>query len=122
MSDERGSARLAEAVVRCVVALHPTVSVELTPERDQQPFTMVVFTPRNPRGARVILYANYDWSFGLESGRFVLFEDEEFSSSADDHIERIVAEIDSIARLGVTRSVLDRALSFGADRCQPWSE
>ena len=78
MDDERGSARLAEAVARGVVALHPTVAVELTPERDQQHFTIVEFTPRNPQGARVVLYANYDWSFGLECGRFLLFEDEEF--------------------------------------------
>ena len=112
---------MAEAVVRSVVALHPTVTVDLTPEREQQPFTMVEFTPRNPSGARVILYANWDWSFGLESGRFVLFEDEEFSGSEDDHIHRIVAEIDAIARRGVTRSFLDRVFSFGADRCEAWS-
>jgi hypothetical protein len=68
-----------------------------------------------------VLYDNYDWSFGLECGRFVLFEDEEFFGAEADHIDRIVAEIDSIARRGVARSALDRALSFGADRCQPWS-
>lgn len=83
---------------------------------------MVELTPPNLLGAGVILYANWDWSFGLESGRFVLFEDEEFKGSEEDHIERIVAEIDAIARRGLTRSVLDRIFSFGADRCQPWSK
>jgi hypothetical protein len=122
MDGERGSARLAEAVTHGVVALHPTVTVELIPERDQQHFTIVEFTPRNRRGARVILYANYDWSFGLECGRFVLFEEEEFHGAEADHIDRIIAEIDSIARHGVARSTLDRSISLGADRWRPWSE
>ena len=122
MDSERGSARLAEVVTQGVIALHPTVTANLIPERDQQHFTIVEFVPRNRRGARVTFYANFDWSFSLESGRFVLFEDEEFHGTEADHIDRIIEEIDSIARHGVARSTLDRVISFGADRWRPWSD
>ena len=122
MDGERGSARLAEAVTQRVVALHPAVTVDLIPERDQQPFTTLEFVPRNRRAACVTLYANWDWSFGLQCGRFVLFEDEDFYGTEAEHIDRIVEEIDSIARHGVERSTFDRVISLGADRWRPWSE
>lgn len=55
----------------------------------------------------------------MECGRFVLFEDEEFHGTEADHIDRVIEEIDSIARHGVARSTLDRVISLGADRWRP---
>lgn len=120
---ERGSARLAAAVVARVAALHPTVRIEVVDERPEQHFTIASFIPANQHGAPVTLYANFDWSFSLESGRFRFFDDEPMHDDNEGgRLELIVGEIEAIAKSGLPRSRVDRLLGFGADRVLPWSD
>lgn len=121
-STERGSARLADAAVSLVKQSFPTVSVELTPEREGQHFTIVDFMPPNPDGAAITLYANFDWSFTLECGRFILFDEEPMMDTDEDaHIGLIVGQIESLARNGLALSRFDRLIEPGSDRVAPWS-
>ncbi|GAA5035119.1 hypothetical protein ACFQRL_00065 [Microbacterium fluvii] len=123
MSDsaERGSARLADAVASQVKQSFPAVSVELTPEREGQYCTLVDFVPPNPDGAIITLYANFDWSFTLECGRFIFFEDEPMLDDDEvAHVRLIVGQIESLARGGFRRSRFDRLIDFGRDRVAPW--
>lgn len=122
-ADERGSARLAAAVVERVVASHPTVGVEAIAERPTQHFTVVSSTTSNKRGALVTLYANFDWSFTLECGRLRVFNDELMTS--DDEVGRvdlIVREIEAIAKHGLRRSRFDWFLTLGVDRLSSWTD
>lgn len=121
-SVERGSARLVAAVASRVERSFPAVSIKVTPAREGQYFTIVRFMPPNADGAAVTLYANFDWSFTLECGRFILFDDEPMADDDEDaRVELIVAEIQSLARHGLARSRLDRLVGFGRNRTAPWT-
>lgn len=81
----------------------------------------MMFVPPNRDGVAVTLYANFDWSFTLECGRFSLFDEEPMIDDDDDaHVALIVGEIESLARSGIVRSSFDRLIDLGRDRVAPW--
>jgi hypothetical protein len=99
----------------------PSVGTDVIEEHQGQYFTMVVFSPPNADGAKITLYANFDWWFTLECGRFSLFEDEPMVNDDEDaRVALIVNEIESIAVDRLQRSRLDRFVNLGRDRVAPW--
>jgi len=118
--DDRGRA-LAVAVAERVTAEYPVTSVEI---RDGGGFhgTVATFTPRNPDGTSLSLLAAYDWSFDIHVGRFILFDEEPMEGSEAERIDLIVKEILNVAREGLSRGFLDRLISFGRDRVEPWEK
>jgi hypothetical protein len=104
------------------VATHPAVRIDVTEERPGQHFTMADFTPPYADGAPLTLYASFDWSFTLECGRFILFEDEPMNDDDEDaRVALVVGEIESVATGGLSRSRFDRLIGGSRDRVAPWS-
>src|SRR5688572_22683894 len=121
-ADDRGSERLAGAVIARVTATHPQIVTQVAAERATQHFTTVSFTPPNAEGARLTLYANYDWSFSLHCGRFIVVDEEPMRNEDEDaRVALVVNEIESIAADGLSRSRFDRLIGLGRDRVAPWS-
>ena len=121
-ADDRGSERLAEAVIARVTARHPHILTRVAAERPTH-FTAVSFTPPNAEGARLMLYANYDWSFSLHCGRFIVVDEEPMRNEDEDaRVTLVVDEIESIAADGLSQSCFDRLVGLGRDRLAPWSE
>lgn len=116
--EDRGNA-LVVAVTDRVAAEYPATSVTIC---DGGSFhgTVATFTPRNSDGAPLTLLAAYDWSFDLHVGRFTLFDSEPIEGSETEQIDLIVEVILKVAREGISRGFLDRLISFGRDRIEPW--
>jgi hypothetical protein len=113
--------RLADLVVAEVVARFPRVMVQ-QPEWAPGFSAIVDFTPTNPGGTPVVLYANYDWSFQLEAGGRTLFEDLEMDESEEERVARIVAEIAKIAAGAPPRTGwFGRLLDANLVRAEPWA-
>lgn len=80
------------------------------------------FIPPNADGVPLTLYANFDWSFTLESGRFILFDDEPMDDPDEDAwVALVVGEIEAIAARGLSRSRFDRLIGGRRDRVAPWT-
>ena len=107
--DDNGQ-RLADAVALIVARNHPDVVVERAKSTPFYHGTMVTLTPPDPAAARLLLFANFDWSFSLHSGRFVLHEDIPMDESEGTRIDRVVAAIEEIASAGLERTWLDRLI------------
>lgn len=113
MDEDDNGARLADAVAVIISERYPNVAVLRLDSAPIYNGTMVTITPSEPRAARLWLYANYDWSFDLHCGRFVLYEQVPMDESEGDRIKRVVAAIEEVAADGVSRTWLDRIIGTG---------
>lgn len=98
----------------------PRTSISVADGGPKWHVTTARFRPPNRRGAAIDLVAAYDWSFDLDVGRFKVCEMEQFSGSEADHIELVTGKILAIAHHGFRRGWMDRLISFGRDRVEPW--
>ena len=129
IDEENNGAELAAAVIAIMRRRFPSVEIGSLPRsiegkrRHMIEYhgTVVTFTTSEPRAARLVLLANYDWSYSLHSGRFILLEDEPTTGTKTERIEQVANQIGLVAREGVRRTWLDRLISLGRDRVEPWS-
>ncbi len=93
--------RLATEVASRVKLAYPTVAVEVIPTTDFYHGTLMSFVPVRRDGAPIWLYANFDWSFQLESQGLIWIEDLPMDESERDRVSRVVSEIFKVAESGL---------------------
>lgn len=120
MPDYPESVALARGVETAISAQYPSTRVEWPDSSDFYHGTIVDFVPKADASAPLMLLVNFNQSYSLLSGRFVIAEDEETAGSDLERVELIVAAIDEIARNGIERSWLDRLIGRN-DRVAPWT-
>lgn len=116
--------RLATEVASRVKLAYPKVAVEVIPTTDVYHGTLMSFVPLRPDGAPIWLYANFDWSFDLESDGLMISEMIPFGDSEDEQVDRIVSEISRIAEEGipVRQGWFGRALGSRSRKRAPWAQ
>ena len=92
--------RLADEVIARVVQRYPSVSAAVL-ETVGYHGTLVSFEPANTEGAPIWFYANFDWSFQLESQGLIWIEDLPMDESERDRVSRVVSEIFRVAESGL---------------------
>lgn len=115
------SRKLSERVAEVIAGRYPEVRTDLPRASTDYHGTVMTFTASAPEAARLTLYVNFDLSFSLHVGRFVIVEDEATSGTEAQQAAQILTHVEAIAINGVARSWLDRLLGLGRDRVGPWT-
>ena len=113
------SIELAQAVLDRVSDLYPAVETRWLGASDSYHGTIVSFDPGG-RGAPALLSVNFDQSYTLGSGRFVLDEDEPTTGELSERAEQITARIVGLATRGIERYWLDRLIGGHREAVEPW--
>lgn len=99
--------RLATLVTARVAALYPDVHVQIFPKGEPDPALaeyhgcIVEFTSPRIGDLSLMLYANFDWSFQIDVNGITALEDVVMDEAEDARVDRLVAEIRSLAESGM---------------------